>query len=149
MERAVRPPAFFVLLTMSLPVLAELGGNAPPVTASQPQAGNVMRATPARNYTVQEIQTDGGVSVREYVSPAGKVFGVVWSGPRMPDLQQLLGNYFETFRDELRAFQPHRGPLNIERPDLVIQSGGHPRAFRGRAYLPDQLPSGVTADQIR
>jgi hypothetical protein len=141
--------SMLLLLATSAPAFAGLGGNATPVAPAQPQAGTVLRAQPARGYTVQEFQTGDGVTIREYVSPAGKVFGVVWSGPRMPDLQQLFGNYFEAFRDELRARQPHRGPLNIERPDLVIQSGGHPRAFRGRAFLPDQLPAGVSADEIR
>lgn len=138
-----------LLLTLSLPAYAGLGGNATPLPAGQPQAGTVLRALPARGYTVQQFQTDAGVTIREYISPGGKVFAVAWDGPRMPDLQQLFGNYFEPFRDELRARQPHRGPLNIQRPDLVVQSGGHPRAFHGRAYLPDQLPAGMSVDEVR
>jgi hypothetical protein len=30
-----------------------------------------------------------------------------------------------------------------------VQSGGHMRAFRGRAYLPQLLPAGVSGDEIK
>ena len=39
--------------------------------------------------------------------------------------------------------------MRITQPGLVIQSGGRMRAFRGRAYVPQLLPPGVTPDDIR
>jgi hypothetical protein len=33
--------------------------------------------------------------------------------------------------------------------DLVVHSGGHPRAFLGQAYLPLVVPAGVTAEELR
>jgi len=33
--------------------------------------------------------------------------------------------------------------------DLVFESGGHPRSFAGRAYLPGELPPGVAEKDIR
>ena len=103
---------------------------------------------PARGYSVQEIKTADGTVVREYVSAEGKVFGVAWNGPIMPDLKQLFGDHFPTFQSEAQARGSARGPLRINRPDLVIQSGGHMRAFSGRAYLPQLLPAGATAAEI-
>ena len=87
--------------------------------------------------------------MREYVSPDGKVFAVAWHGPTSPDLKQLLGSHFEEFRQALRNRGPGHGPIVLQLPGLVVQLGGHMRDFGGRAYLPDQLPSGVRAEDIR
>lgn len=146
----MKPSIFLALLTMSLPAFAGLGDAATPVV-DHPSAGTsvVRRAVPARSYTVQDIQAADGTTVREYVAPDGKVFAVTWKGPVMPDLEQLFGAHFRQYRDELQTRRAGRGPLRIERSDLVVESGGHMRAFRGRAYLPQQFPAGVSADEIR
>jgi hypothetical protein len=150
MEPTMNRPAILVLLTMSWPAFAGLGDAATPITADQATGTTVVRrAVPARNYTVQDIQAADGTTVREYVAPDGKVFAVTWSGPVMPDLEQLFGAHFQSYRGEVQSRRPGRGPLRIDRGDLVVESGGHMRAFRGRAYLPQQLPTGVTADEIR
>jgi hypothetical protein len=139
-----------LLLATSAPAFAGLGGNATPVAADQaPGKTVVRRAVSARSYTIQDIQTADGVAVREYVTADGKVFGVVWRGPVMPNLEQLFGTYFEPYRDEMRGRSPGRHPVRVDRNDLVVESGGHMRAFRGRAYLPQLLPAGVSADEIR
>jgi hypothetical protein len=149
-ELAVKIQTSLLLLTMSWPALAGLGGEATPVAVDAVTGKTVVRrAVPARNYTVQEIQSADGTTVREYVSAEGMVFGVAWKGPIMPDLEQLFGAHFESYRDEARTRRPGRAPLRIDRGDLVVESGGHMRAFRGRAYLPQQLPAGVSADEIR
>jgi len=70
----------------------------------------------------------------------------------MPDLRQLLGGYFEQYRTALQARsgpRVSRRPVAIEQPGLVVQVGGHLRAFAGRAYVPDMLPSGVRAEEIQ
>lgn len=135
---------------MSWPAFAGLGDTATPVGADQaPGKTVVRRAVPARSYTIQDIQAGDGTTVREYVASDGKVFAVTWSGPVMPDLEQLFGGHYQPYRGELQARQPGRGPLRIDRGDLVVESGGHMRAFRGRAYLPQRLPAGVSADEIR
>jgi len=76
---------------------AALGGDVVSVKADQQE----MRATRAvqanEKYSVHEITTPYGTVVREYVSPDGKVFGVAWRGPFLPDLQQLLGSYYAQF----------------------------------------------------
>ncbi|MGA9447392.1 MAG: DUF2844 domain-containing protein, partial [Candidatus Sulfotelmatobacter sp.] len=88
----------------------------------------------------------------EYVSSAGKVFAVAWQGPWPPDMRQLLGSYFEQYRQAAKAqssVRIGRRPLMIQQPGLVVQIGGHPRSFSGRAYIPDQLPSSVSAEAIQ
>jgi len=111
-----------------------------------------LRTTVAAAYTVHEIESTSGVVVREYVSSAGKVFAIAWQGPWPPDMRQLLGSYFDPYIQAARARSGPgmaRRPLMIEQPGLVVQVGGHPRSFVGRAYIPDQLPSNVTAEEIR
>ena len=66
----------------------------------------------------------------------------------MPDLRQVLGSYFDRYV-EAAAQRKARGPVTIEQPGLVVQSSGHMRAFVGKAYIPEALPPGVSADSIQ
>lgn len=136
-------------LAVSAPACAGLGG-APMSAASGVAGAKVMRQSAAAGgYSVEETVAEDGTTVREFVLPSGEVFAVAWSGPRMPNLRQLLGAYFEAYRDEAAARSPGRRPMAIDRPGLVVQSGGHPRAFHGRAYLPERMPEGFSSDDIR
>jgi hypothetical protein len=103
-------------------------------------------------HTVHEIRVPGGTRVREYVSAGGTVFGIAWQGPFRPDLQQLLGPYFDEFQRAAQIAKNKRagrGPLLIDSPELVVHMGGHPRAFVGRAYVPSLLPADFSADEIQ
>jgi hypothetical protein len=109
-------------------------------------------ATEAANYTVHEIKSPTGTVVREYVSRSGQVFGISWNGPFIPDMHQVLGDYFAEYSSAARAqreSRPSRQPLYIQQPGLVLQSVGHMRAYAGKAYDPALLPSGVDANDIR
>jgi hypothetical protein len=48
-----------------------------------------------------------------------------------------------------RAQRHGRGPVQIQQPGLVVQVSGHMRAFLGKAYVPQMLPAGVRAEDIR
>jgi len=37
----------------------------------------------------------------------------------------------------------------IQEPGLVVQTGGHMRAYFGRAYVPELVPQGVTIEEIQ
>jgi hypothetical protein len=131
---------------------AELGGDAATVAADQQQMQSAKQSVRrAGNYTAHEYEVQTGSVVREYVSPAGKVFGVAWHGPRIPDLRQLLGAYYAQYERAAAAAGNvrHRGPLLIQEPGLVVQSGGHMRAYSGWAYVPGLLPADVRAEEIR
>jgi len=137
----------FAMLIISLPAFAELGGDEASVETDQVHMEGMRRIARAPAYSVHEIQAPTGSVVREYVSPAGKVFAVAWEGPVLPDLQQVLGPYFDRLA-HARNNRNGRGPLVIHEPGLVVHSGGHMRAFVGRAYLPDMLPAGVEVESI-
>lgn len=111
----------------------------------------VLRERPTNSYSVHELQAQGGINVREYVSAQGQVFAVTWRGRALPDLEQLLGNYFPAFHDAAVARKNAgvRGPLTLRQDDLVIQSAGHLRTFFGKAYVPSLLPPQVTVEEIQ
>ncbi len=129
-----------------------LGGDTFSVQADQLRMKASVKTTQAEAYTVQEMQGTSGTVVREYVSPAGKVFAVAWKGPFLPDLHQILGASFAPFTQAVQAQKWRRlghGPVAVRQPGLVVLSGGHPRDYVGKAYLPDLMPQGVTAEEIR
>jgi len=146
--------AFFLLCTVAagaLPGWAALGGPVESVAADQVKFQAKRRMVAMPQYTVHEISRDDGGVIREYVTPAGKVFGVSWSGPAIPDLSQLLGSYSGEFRNTLLA-QPKsfgRRPAGVHNSDLVVETGGHMRAFQGRAYVNSMLPAGVSPETIK
>jgi hypothetical protein len=141
------------MLMFALTSFAGLGEDVSSVQADQAHMQGNLRTTQAQAYTVQEIQAPTGIIVREYVSPTtGKVFGVAWQGPWPPDMRQILGNYFGQYQQALQAqANSHAGrrPLVIQQPGLILQAGGHMRSFAGRAYIPEMLPQGVSAEVIR
>ncbi|HKN17214.1 MAG TPA: DUF2844 domain-containing protein [Candidatus Sulfotelmatobacter sp.] len=144
--------ALFAVASSAHPALAALGGDVASVQADQLHMRGTLRTTAATSYSVHEIQSPAGAVVREYVSFAGKVFAITWQGRWPPDMRQLLGNYFDQYAQAAKAqgrVGTGRRPLEIEQPGLVVQMGGHPRSFRGRAYVPDLLPSGVAAEAIQ
>jgi hypothetical protein len=125
-----------------------LGGDASSIANDQVHMKGSLRVVQAAAYTMHEIQAPTGTAVRQYVSPAGKVFGVAWQGPFKPDLQQVLGNYYQQYVAAARE-RRGRGPVTIQVPGLVVQSGGHQRSFVGRAYVPEMLPDGVRLEEIK
>ena len=132
-------------------VCAGLGGDAASVLADSNQMQGVLRSYSSPQFDIQEITTENGIRVREFVNRDGLVFAIAWSGPAEPNLQQLLGVHFAQYHQARMAQTPpglHRA-LRIALPDLVIESGGHMRAYRGRAYLPTHLPAGVLAADLK
>ncbi len=146
----------FSSLLLPLRATAALGGDEASVEADRQQmkAQRTLRPNDTK-YTVHELTTPYGTTVREYVGPDGKVFGVAWRGPFLPDFQQLLGDSFATFAQaaqDARNAQPRRSrnaPLAVAQPDLVMHSMGHTRAYVGHAYIPGMIPQGVDATDIK
>jgi hypothetical protein len=109
-----------------------------------------LRVSPSTAFTIHELTLGTGTTVREYARPDGRVFAVGWEGPWKPDLRQLLGEYFSDYQAAAKAKRTgHNGPLSSSTSRVVIEAGGRPRAFFGRAYVPDQLPSNVDPSEIR
>jgi hypothetical protein len=121
--------------------------NAATMAASAPAAS----ATSATPYTVRSTTLVTGTVVNEYMGADGVVFGIAWHGPRIPDLQTLLGGYFPQYVQGIQAQRANgvgRGPASVVGSGLVVRSAGHMGAFAGHAYLPQALPAGVTSGDI-
>ena len=77
--------------------------------------------------------------MRQFISPAGMVFAVSWQGSA-PDLQQLLGTYFDEFESAATSDPSRRGRgMHVDDGDLVVDTGGHMRFVTGRAFLRSKL----------
>lgn len=142
----------FLTLTLALPAFATLGGTEPSVEADRAQMKATLQVTRTDGYSVHQIKMPIGTVIREYVAPGGRVFGVAWQGPVIPDMQQLLGTYFQQFSaaaKKARESSHGRRPLNIQEPGLVMQSSGHMHAYWGRAFDPGLVPQGVKLQDIR
>jgi len=135
------------------PLRAALGGDTATVDADRVRMrGSLLRIVRSDAYTIHEIRSESGTTVREFISPAGRVFAVAWEGPRHPDMEQVLGAYFARYQHGAEAALKQRRPrglLQIHDGDFVVQITGHQRAIVGRAYLANDIPRGVQADALR
>jgi hypothetical protein len=111
----------------------------------------VVQSSILQQFEIQQILTDNGMQVREFLNRDGIVFAVTWAGPVVPDLQQLLGAKFAVYAAALAAReQPGlRRSVRVATTDFVVESDGHLRAYVGRAYLPQMIPIGVSAAELR
>lgn len=134
---------------LCIPAFCVLGQDVSSVASDQAHLKAFTRVQVTSSYTVHEMRTPTGTTVRQFASPAGTVFAVTWEG-FSPDLQQLLGEYFEQYVAAASSQQARRGRgVYIDTGDLVVETGGHMRFVVGRAYLRSQVPQGVDADELR
>lgn len=131
------------LLVASAGAFAALGADEVSVQADRVRLKGSASIRQAQHYALHEIRQASGTAVREYVSPGGKVFAVAWDGPVLPDLRQVLGPYFDRYVAAAKDRRAKRTPVLIREPTLVVEAGGHLRAFAGRAYVPALVPQGV------
>jgi len=141
--------ALVVMLGLTGPSFAVLGGKASSIAADQSQMKASRRVTSNGRFQVHELQTDGNSVVREFVSPDGNVFGVTWTTQFVPQYSQLLGSYTARLNKAAQTRRNHRAPLNINEPGFVFSAFGHMRYYSGRAYIPSMVPAGVIAEEIR
>jgi len=151
--------ALYFCLGLSVAILAipqraqgMLGESADSVTSDRKALSAVQSAQSVLNgYTIQEIHSDS-ITIREYVSSAGIVFGIAWNGLVRPDLTQLLGSYAAEYQEAKqqiprRPGRRHYQVVNTNR--VVVETWGHMRNLQGRAYAPDLIPPSVSIDEIR
>jgi hypothetical protein len=138
-----------ILLTvLSASCFAVLGGDSASIQTDQAHLRAQRQVAQGAGYVVHEMQAETGTVIREFVSSEGKVFAVAWQGPLRPDMQQLLGSYYDEYTRSAPARRVH-GPLTIQTSNMVLQSGGHQRALTGRAYIPAMVPAGVRIEEIK
>ncbi|HEV2396654.1 MAG TPA: DUF2844 domain-containing protein [Candidatus Sulfotelmatobacter sp.] len=140
----------FCLILAAAPSFGSLGDDVSSVRSDQAHINASLRTSQTSAYSVDELQTPTGTVIREFASPAGRIFAVSWQGSSLPDLQQLLGAHFEDFQRAVKAQnrRPVGGPLYVQQNGLVVEIGGHMRSIRGRAYLPDEVPAGVRVEDL-
>jgi hypothetical protein len=132
-----------------LPAFAALGDDVSSVASDQAHLKASVRVLARNSYSIHELLTPKGITIRQYVSPTGTVFGVSWQG-FAPDLQQLLGDHFEEYVAAAQRQKPLRGRgVFIDTGDLVVETGGHMRFVVGRAFLRSKLPQGINGDDLR
>lgn len=128
---------FFLVGLMPSISHAELGGNPASVLAEQKEFNSQLTTNSQNGVTIYIQTLPSGTVVKEYASATGVIFALSWSGPNIPNLQVLLGNYFN---DYLAAIKQSRGAISINTNSLVIQSTGMMGAFQGYALLPKKAP---------
>ena len=154
LSAALASGALLLACGSMVPAKAALGDKVASVQADQASMKGQLRARSGTGYSVQEITTASGTLVREYVSPAGVVFAVSWSGPAMPNLQQTLGTYFVQYtasvRSQLTARGMHPGHNHVEvhSPSLIVHAGGHMRQYFGLAYVPSLIPQNLSISDL-
>jgi hypothetical protein len=133
------------------PAKAALGADPASVLSDGAALQAEVRTTKLMTYDIGEIDAAGNLRVREFVGRDGTVFAVSWSGSVPPNLQRLLGRSFSAYAAVL-AGMSHPGlrrSVRVALPELVVESGGHLRAYSGRAYLPALIPAGVPLADLR
>ncbi|MGA7813491.1 DUF2844 domain-containing protein [Caballeronia sp.] len=144
-----------IAIAASGAVHAQLGSAIATGTSTQgsSDASAVVMQNAANDAVQWQESTDANqIRVRQYVSAAGQVYAVSWDGPAMPDLAALLGTWFGEYQQSALAGLPNVSSLHasrVSRSDLVVETAVRLRDFNGRAWLPDALPSGVTAGDIQ
>ena len=150
-----------LVFALSAPAFAVLGDNAASVLNDQARMKGTLRSVDNHTYVMHEITGTSGAKVREYVSPAGLVFGIAWEGQFPPNLQDLLGPYYQQAQqaaaqknaaeEQAQPRVPRRrgGAAVIETSGLVFVQTGHSRSFHGMAYIPQLVPQGMLPGDIR
>jgi Protein of unknown function (DUF2844) len=130
-------------------VYAALGESGASIARDREAMRGSLRTLPMTRYDVHELRIDSGTVVREYVTPAGKVFAVTWEGPQVPDLKLLLGAYFERYTAAAQAHRTGHHVLSIATPELVMTAVKFQRKASGRVYVPALMPGDVTDQELR
>jgi len=129
--------AFFLAGLMPSISHAELGVNPDSVLTEQKEFNSQLTKNSQNGVMIYTQTLPSGTVVKQYASATGVIFALSWSGPNLPNLQALLGNYF---KDYLAAIKQSRGAISVNTKNLVIQSTGMMGAFQGYALLPKQAP---------
>lgn len=122
-------------------------------TPAHPLAGVPSQNTASSaNFTIEQLTTPDSTVVSEYIGPSGTVFAVTWRGATPPDVETLLGAYFEQYRAAAERAAP--SPLglhasSVRAADVSVETAGHMGFMWGRAYLPAALPANVNLSEIK
>lgn len=143
-----------LLVPVAQPAHAGLGDTVASIEADRASMKGQLRVTSEPGYSIQEITAGTGTVVKEYVSSAGVIFAVSWSGPAMPNLQQVLGTHIAELQSAIqtqRATHARRrghNHLEVDEPSLVVHAAGHMRQYFGIAYVPSLIPQNLSISNL-
>jgi hypothetical protein len=133
------------------PSLPVLGQSFTPPAAQAPASAQLRalrRQLAGRGARVTVMTDRRGNRLHVYTNRSGRVFGVSWQGVAMPNLRTILGANFTAFqRAVARSYR--RGPMQVEVNGLIVDLSGHMRGVRGRAYLAQAIPSGLSPEVVQ
>lgn len=145
--------ALLLCLSFSLfssPALATLGQPLPAGRAAAAPQALALKAAPPAVYSVAQSRDEAGRLIREFVRQTdGVVFAVAWQGASLPDMRQLLGDYFPSSVSSQQSNRAGLNRLEGRGPGLTVISAGRARAFFGLAYVPALVPAGLDIDQLK
>lgn len=101
-------------------------------------------------YTIHEIES-GSTTIRQYESNQSRIiFGVAWNGRRHPNLKNLLGSYHDEFYGASRNKARKLGSRSrsVRTNNIAVETWGHMGSLKGRAYIINLIPIGVTPNEI-
>lgn len=139
------------LFLLSSGAIAALGrvpvrsGEVPAQAAGQPPG------VESASYTLHQTVLPTGTRVREFAAPGGKVFGLSWEGPVLPDFSSFFGEYFSAFQEiarQKRESGASGGALVARQQNLVVVSRGRMGQFEGHAYVPSLVPMGIVIETL-
>jgi hypothetical protein len=143
--------AIVAWLGLAAPSWASLGGSSASIEVDRAHLAARSSTVVNAAYSVHIITLPNGGSVKEFERSDGVVFGIAWHGPSRPDLRQLLGSHFATMQSDVivRSGRRLRAPLSDVKSDFVVHSAGHPGAFVGAAFLPQQAPASFSVNALQ
>jgi hypothetical protein len=129
---------------------AALGGDVASIAHDHEMLRAADTVTSTVLYDLHEAQSPTGVRVRQYVDRAsGRVFALTWQGPRLPDVNELLGSYAARYQAAAKEHHGSHHALTIDDPDLKVSVLRLQRGWQGDAYLPNAVPQGVNRAELR
>ena len=141
-----------LMLTLSLPALAALGGDVSSVQEDQAQMKGTLKTTEADAYTVHEITAPGNTVVRNTFPRRAKSLPSLGTDSLSPTCSSFWGR---------TSISMHRPPKSKERatraatrstsnsPAWLSRTAGICARIMGRAYVPDMVPHGVNVDALQ
>ncbi len=142
----------FLPLFLSVSALAGLGEGVGSIEKDRQSFSGTHRFVQTKgSHTLHEI-VNRDLKVREYISKDGVIFAISWRGNHHPDLEKLLGKYFQDYQQTLQTTRRVRGRLahsQIKGADVIVTKFGHMRALQGKAYVPALMPQGMDPNEIK
>jgi hypothetical protein len=140
------------LMFLCLPInsWATLGQTSTTITTDAKALNASMSLETRLNYQIYTLAlANGTATIVEYYAPISKqVFAISWRAKLIPNLHQVLGNYFSRLQASPTQVV-HHSQASISQDDFLAEYGGLRGAYYGKVVLLQQLPAGVSAGEIK